>query len=580
MRLPAIFLSLYACLLVSGCVSPSIESPSEPVVAPSRAAVASAHPAATVAGLETLSQGGNAFDAAIAISAALAVAEPYGSGIGGGGYFLLRTAGDPARYRFLDARERAPMAIRPDLFQRDGKIDPQLSISGPLAAAIPGLPAALALLSERFALRSLEDNLVPAIRLAEDGFPVDAIYRQRIGWRLDRLQRDSESARLFLHNGQPPAEGALLRQPELAETLRRLARSGREGFYAGETATKLVAGVRGAGGVWSLQDLRDYQVIEKAPLHMSLADSRELITAPLSSAGGLIVAQSLGILERLQWPRGDAGQQAHDVIEAMRRAYRDRGRLGDPDHVPDPTRSLLSSGHLDALAEEIDDWAATPSDALKSSSGVREGDHTTHFVVIDEQGNAVAATLSINTPFGAAFVPPGTGVLLNNEMDDFSVSVTGTNNYQLVGSPANAVAPGKRPLSSMAPTFIDSGESLTAFGTPGGSRIPSMVLLSILQYMQARPVQDWVSARRYHHQYRPDVVQHEPDAFTEMQKRDLQSRGYVLKDVGRHYGNQQVLRWNKRDGSVEAASDPRGLGITGYLDSNRLSCSEDRCQHE
>lgn len=525
---------------------------------PGRSAIATAHPAATVAGRETLALGGNAFDAAVAISAALAVVEPYGSGLGGGGFFLLRSA--DARYVFLDARERAPGAAHADLYRRHGQVQPGLSRDGALAAAIPGLPAALVELAEHHGRLPLRDSLAPAIRLAREGFPVDRVYRERAGMRLAAMRDDAETARLFLNDGAVPAEGTLLRQPELADTLVALARSGRDGFYAGPLAERLVAGVRAAGGIWTLQDLRDYRTVQRQPIRVPLAEGRELISAPPPSAGGLALAQSLLILQRLPWREAEPVQRSHLVVETLRRVYRDRGLLGDPDFVDSPTATLLNPAYLQRLSDSIDPQRATPSSELPPAGTWKEGDHTTHFTVLDADGNAVSATLSINLPFGAAFTVPGTGVLLNDEMDDFAADLEGANAYGLAGSHANAIAAGKRPLSSMSPTFLESPSELTSFGTPGGSRIPSMVLLSILEYLDGQPIQRWPAVPRYHHQYLPDVIEHEPQTFSAAQIAELQARGYRLKNVEREYGNQQVLRWNKATGEVEAASDPRGVG--------------------
>ncbi|WP_439860145.1 gamma-glutamyltransferase [Pseudomonas sp. MBLB4136] len=527
---------------------------------PGRAAIASAHPAATVAGQETLALGGNAFDAAVAISAALAVVEPYSSGLGGGGFFLLREAGEQPNYRFLDARERAPLAAHADLYRRDGEVQPALSLNGPLAAAIPGLPAALVELAQRFGRLPLGDSLAPAIRLARDGVGVDRVYRERAAWRLAALRDDPESARIFLDEGEIPEELGLLRQPELARTLERMARDGRNGFYAGETAERLVAGVRAAGGIWSQQDLDDYRVVERQPLRVTLAEGRELISAPPPSAGGLALGQSLLILQRLPWREAAPDQRVHFVVEALRRAYRDRGLLGDPDFVANPTQRLLATPYLEQLTASIDPLRATPSASLPPAGDWHEGNHTTHFSVLDADGNAVAATLSINLPFGAAFTVPGTGVLLNDEMDDFAADIRGANAYGLAGSQANAIAAGKRPLSSMSPTFIESPQAFASFGTPGGSRIPSMVLLAILEYLDGQPIARWPSVARYHHQYLPDQIEHEPDTFSPEQVAALRARGHVLKSVNRQYGNQQVLLWDKPGQRVEAASDPRGIG--------------------
>ncbi|MDY7567000.1 gamma-glutamyltransferase [Pseudomonas sp. RTC3] len=534
--------------------------------APQQAAIASPHPQATAAGREILFIGGNAFDAAVAVSAALAVVEPYASGLGGGGFFLLRQSAEPIRYQFLDARERAPLQANQSMYRRDGKVQPTLSLNGPLAAAIPGLPAALVELAEHYGKLPLKTSLAPAIRLAYQGFAVDPVYRERAGWRLSALRDDPESTRLFLRHGNIPALGEIIKQPELGLTLDRFADKGRAGFYEGLTGQALVKGVRSAGGIWTDDDLQRYRVVARAPLRFPLADNRELISAPPPSAGGIALAQSLTMLQQLPWREADKVQRAHYVVEVLRRAYRDRGLLGDPDFVSNPLAHVLDRDYLKQLARDIDPHDATPSASLPPAPKWREGDHTTHFAILDSEGNAVAATLSVNLPFGSAFSVPGTGVVLNNEMDDFAADPQGSNAYGLAGSQANAIAAGKRPLSSMSPSFIESPTEFSAFGTPGGSRIPSMVLLSILQYLDGQPVATWPAVPRYHHQYLPDVIEYEPDAFSPEQLTELQARGYSLKDTKRAYGNQQVLFWNKDNAKVEAASDPRGLGIPAVFD--------------
>lgn len=546
-------------LLILSCLAAQAQNPG-------RGAVATAHPLASEAGREILAAGGNAHDAAVAISAALAVVEPYGSGLGGGGFYLLREAGETPRYRFLDARERAPFAATAEDYLHDGQVQRDRLLNGPLAAAIPGLPAALVELAESHGRLPLRQTLEPAIRLALEGFAVDPVYRQRAGWRLAALRDDPESARLFLLDGELPPVGHLLRQPDLAETLLKLANEGWQGFYAGPLADALVDGVRRAGGLWSLEDLSQYRTVERAPLLVELADGQTLISAPPPSAGGLILAQSLGILERLDWQQADPVQRSHLVIEALRRAYRDRSRLGDPDYVDIALEPLLAPDYLDQLAASVDPERATPSAELPPAAPGVDSEHTTHFTVMDAEGNAVAATLSLNFMFGAAFTVPGTGVVLNNEMDDFAADIAGSNAYDLQGSRANAIAGGKRPLSSMSPTFIEGPHAFASFGTPGGSRIPSMVLLSALSHLRGEPAAQWVAESRFHHQYLPDVVEYEEDAFSAEQARALSERGHRLSPMQRAYGNQQVIHWDKRRGTVEAASDPRLIGRALTLD--------------
>lgn len=331
------------------------------------------------------------------------------------------------------------------MYLKQGKVSPGLSINGALAAAIPGLPQALAELAATHGKLPLKDSLAPAIRLANQGFTVDRIYRDRATMRLSALRDDPESARLFLLNNQVPPLGAVIRQPELAHTLQRIADDGRDGFYRGVLAEQLVDGIREAGGIWTLDDLANYRTVWREPLRFNLANQRQLISSPPPSAGGVALAQSLAMLQRLPWQSAEPVQRSHYVIEVLRRAYRDRGLLGDPDYVSNPINRLLARNYLTGLADSIDVYQATPSSTLAPAPAWREGDHTTHFAVIDADGNAVSATLSVNLPFGAAFTVPGSGVVLNNEMDDFAADPHGSNSYGLAGSQANAVAAGKRP---------------------------------------------------------------------------------------------------------------------------------------
>jgi gamma-glutamyltranspeptidase/glutathione hydrolase len=541
-------------------VSPSVVVAVVPAKKPPAQAVASAHPLATAAGMTVLQAGGNAFDAAIAVSAALAVVEPYGSGIGGGGFWLLHRASD-GKQIMIDGRERAPLAAGRDLYlDESGDVVPGLSMDGPLAAAVPGMPAALDHLARHYGRLSLADSLAPAIRLAEQGFEVEDHYRRMARFRLDVLRRYADSADIFLHGNDVPEAGALIRQPDLAVTLRVLAKAGKAGFYAGETAEKLVQGVRKAGGIWSHKDLADYRVIEREPIVFDYHDLRIVSAAP-PSAGGIALATMLHILEAYPLNELETAGQVHLITEAMRRAYRDRAQyLGDPDFVAVPVQRLTNPWYAAGLRASIRPDRATPSAALPDGRAMPGGNHTTHFSVLDRDGNRVAATLSINYPFGSGFVVPGTGVLLNDEMDDFSAKPGVPNAYGLVGAEANAIAPGKRPLSSMSPTFVESESGVAVLGTPGGSRIITMVLLGILDLAAGHGPDSWVAQPRFHHQYLPDVIQYEPDAFSDELLDALSARGHKLKLLGSDYGNMQAIYWDYSGNKVEAASDPRGIG--------------------
>lgn len=518
-------------------------------------AVASAHPLATEAGIEVMEKGGNAFDAAVAISAALAVVEPSGSGLGGGGFWLLR---DAAKQRdiFVDGRETAPLAAHEDMYLVNGKADAKRSRDGALAAAIPGLPAGLDHLARHYGRLPLSDTLAPAIRYARDGFRVDFKLHRQLWKRRDALRESPVAAAAVLRWSIPMLPGMTLRQPELAAVLERLAARGAPGFYQGQTASALLTGVQKAGGIWTQNDLDAYRVVERTPLTFSALGYR-VVSAPPPSAGGVALAEILQQLEAL--PPGAANDR-HLVVESMRRAYRDRAAyLGDPDFVTVPLARLASRAYAKELAKGISLTRATPSASLPPAARLRQGNHTTHFSVLDAQGNAVAGTLSINLPFGSAFMAEGTGIFLNNEMDDFSAQVSASNAYGLIGSQANAIAPGKRPLSSMTPTFVEGPNGWIVLGTPGGSRIISMVLLGVLGFTQGLSAEHIVSLPRYHHQYLPDEIQFEPDALNAADRHALSVQGHTLKALDAPYGNMHVVI-RRADGRLEAASDPRGIG--------------------
>lgn len=525
---------------------------------PPHAAIASAHPLATEAGFEVLQADGNAFDAAVAVSAALAVVEPYSSGIGGGGFWLLHRAAD-GRQIMLDGRERAPLAAHRDMYLgADGSVIPFASVDGPLSAGIPGEPAALAHLAQHYGRLPLAVSLAPAIRLARDGFPIDRHYLRLATFRLPALSASPAAVEQFLSNGEIPEHGEILRQPDLARTLERLAREGRDGFYRGETARDLVRGVRAAGGIWILDDLAQYQVVEREPIRGEYRDLTVVSAAPPSS-GGVLLVEMLNMLAGHELEKLDAVGQIHLLTEVMRRAYRDRAEyLGDPDQVAMPIDRLLHPHYAAGLVRDLDLERATPS--LPIAPAESEGADTTHFSILDREGNRVAATLSINYPFGSGFVPPGTGVLLNDEMDDFSARPGVPNVYGLIGGAANAIAPGKRMLSSMSPTFVESAHGVVILGTPGGSRIISMLLHGILAVAEGEGPEVWVSRPRFHHQYLPDEIQYEPGALGAEQAEALQALGHHLKALERPYGDMQAVYWDKKNDRVTAASDRRGIG--------------------
>ncbi len=525
-----------------------------------QAAIASAHPLATQAGFDILNQGGNAFDAAIAVSAVLAVVEPTGSGLGGGGLWLLHRASDGFE-TMIDGRETAPNAAHRDLFlDSKGQLKPRASLDGALGAAIPGVPAALDHINQNYGRLSLSQNLVPAIHYAEQGFKVGKHFQKLAKFRLKALQASPEASATLLSNQQVPPLGHIIKQANLALSLQRLAQQGRAGFYQGITAERLVAGVQQAGGIWTLQDLKNYQVKERQPI-TGTYQGYKITSAALPSSGGIVLISMLNQLE--QFPLDTVGtvQQRHLIVEAMRRSYFDRSRyLGDADFVNIDIQQLISKAYGQQLAASINNDHAT--DHSLNTIMPTKGQDTTHFSIIDQHGNRVAATLSINYPFGSGFMPEGTGILLNDEMDDFSAQQGQANAYGLVGNKANEIAANKRPLSSMTPTFIENKDRLMIIGTPGGSRIISMVLLGILDFINGSNAQAIVRAPRFHHQYLPNQIQVESTGFTDDELAELKQRGHHIKQLHRQYGNMQIVIINKKTQQITAASDPRGEGLS------------------
>ena len=494
-----------------------------------------------------------------AIASALGVVEPAASGLGGGGFFLLYRA-DEGDYRFVDAREVAPAAASRDMYLDDnGQPVRGASMDGPLAAGIPGEAAGMAHLAGNYGRLPLERLLEPAIRLAENGYRIESRALLGLRFRKQTLLQSPAFAAVFYPEGVLPKEDTLIVQPDLAATLRRFAEGGFDGFYKGDTARLLVDGVRAAGGIWSLEDLASYRVVEREPSVTTFSNLR-IVTAPPPSSGGVALTQMLNLLSTYPLAELDGAQQKHYMVEAMRRAYRDRAiYLGDPDFVEMPLPMLLSRDYMAGQRVSVRGDRATPSsvlDGIDTDGG--EGTQTTHFSIIDADGNRVAATLTVNTWYGAGFMSPGTGIVLNNEMDDFSIKPGVPNEFELIGDDANAIVPGKRPLSSMSPSFLESDRGIAIVGTPGGSRIITMVLQAALKWYEGGSAWDMVSMRRFHHQYLPDEIRHEPGAISEAEIVTLESMGHTVKPARRPFGNMNVVTWDFDSGKVEAATDPRG----------------------
>ncbi len=527
-----------------------------------KSAIASAHPLATQAGLQIIQQGGNAFDAAVAVSAALAVVEPAGSGLGGGGFWLLHRASDGFE-TMIDGREKAPLAARKNMFlDKQGHVIDGLSKNGALAAGIPGLPAALVHLSEEYGQLSLAQSLQPAINIATEGFKIGDRHRKLLKFRLPVLKQYPSTAQLFLEHSTVPRKGSKLIQTDLANTLKQLAEKGKKGFYAGEVSNKLISAVKKSGGIWTKEDLEQYQIIERKPIKGEYRGIK-ITSAALPSSGGIVLVEALNILSTYSLGQLDNTQRIHLVSEAMRRAYHDRAfYLGDSDFIDAPVERLITPQYASGLRTSIRMDKATPSHFLAGNmSDKKEGTDTTHFSIMDKDGNRVSATLSVNFPFGSGFVAEGTGVVLNDEMDDFVSKKGELNGYGLVGGNANAIEPGKRMLSSMTPTFLEDKNRVAILGSPGGSRIISMVLLATLDFSEGKGPESWVWLPRFHHQYIPDLIQYEEGGLTQEEIKGLSQLGHQLKETRYRYGNMQAIQFNKASKTFSAVSDPRGEGL-------------------
>lgn len=533
-------------------------------------AVATAHPLATTVGLDILAAGGNAFDAAVAVSAALAVVEPYHSGLGGGGFWLLYES-KSRKNTVIDGREVAPMAAQKNMYlDKDGKVIPELSLNGGLAAAIPGEPAALAYIAKHYGRLPLAQSLAPAIKLAEEGFIVDARFQELASQadRVAQMRRFPATATIFMRHGQPYRSGERLKQADLANTLRRLAQDGHDGFYRGDVADKLVKGVRAAGGIWTEADLSAYQIKVREPL-IGAYRNMLIVTTPPPSAGGFILLNMLAILDGLSVDTVPQLQRIHYLIEAMRLTYWQANQnLADPDFINIPMDKLMSSDSIQALRDRIQPDKATPSTELPGRAPHDNQPNTTHIAIVDGEGNRVSATMTVNYIFGSSVVAEGTGVLINDEMDDFSSKAGTTNVFGLVGNDNNMIAPGKRPLSNMAPTFLEMPGRVAVYGTPGGSRIPGMMLLAALEFNRYHGAISMVSAMRFHHQYLPDWVQFEPETLAPDTQAGLKAMGYQLMSLTQYYGDMQAITWDKALNVLTAASDPRHIGLAIVVSPN------------
>ena len=495
--------------------------------------VVTAQHEATEVGVAILEAGGNAIDAAVAVGYALAVTHPAAGNLGGGGFMTIHLA--DGRDTFINFRETAPQRATRDMFlDADGSVAPSRSIEGYLAVGVPGTPAGLDYALTNYGTMPRTRVIAPAIHLASEGFVLGQGDVDVLAIGTKKFRAEPNVAATFLKQGQAPfAVGDRLVQPQLARTLALLAAEGPDAFYLGPIADKIVAASDANGGVLSKGDFIRYKVEELAPIRAKYRGF-DIISAPPPSSGGIIACEILNVLAG--YPMKDFGfhsaKSVHLMVEAMRRAYLDRTLLGDPHFVRNPVAHLLSDAHAAEIRQAIDPEHATPSDQLQSAPPPprEEGTQTTHYSVVDKFGNAVAVTYTINGYFGASRIAGDTGFFLNNEMDDFTAKPGAPNLYGLVQGEGNAVAPGKRPLSSMTPTIVlKNGQPFLVVGSPGGSRIITTTLEVIMNVIDFNMnIQEAVNEPRIHHQWQPDVVYHEPRALSADTVATLERMGHHL----------------------------------------------------
>ena len=517
-------------------------------------------------GVSVLQKGGNAVDAAVAVGFAMAVTHPFAGNLGGGGYMLIRMA--DGRTTFIDFRERAPEKSSRNMYlDAKGELTKD-SIEGWRSSGVPGTVRGFEIAVSKYGKKTWVENMAPAVDLASKGFPVSYALAQGLKGSRD-LAKSPESRRIFQRNGTFYDVGDTLAQPELARTLERISKNGANEFYEGETAKRFAEEMSKNGGLISLSDLKSYKAIERTPLTGKYRNYT-IITSPPSSSGGIALLEMLGILEGTGYEKGGAGSASaiHYAAEAMRRAYADRNEyVGDPDFVKVPIAGLLDPAYLSRLRASIDPERATPSDTVRPGKPVgSERMETTHYSVVDSEGNAVAVTYTLNGGFGNGITVPGLGFLLNNEMDDFSAKPGTANMFGLVQGEANVIAPGKRPLSSMTPTIVlKDGKLFMTAGAPGGSRISTAVLQVILNVLDfGMNVQDAIDAPRFHHQWQPDKLSLEhgisPDTVAL-----LKSRGYEV-DYAPGVVLAQVAAIVSDGGWLQGGSDGRSAAgkASGY----------------
>ncbi|ENR5394409.1 TPA: gamma-glutamyltransferase [Providencia rettgeri] len=568
-----------AVLFLSLLVSNQLYAASEPAVEAKKGMVVSSQHLASQIGADILKSGGNAIDAAVAVGYAQAVVNPCCGNIGGGGFMTIHLA--DGKDLFINFRETAPGAASADMYlDKDGKLIKDASLYGYLASGVPGTVKGLDYALEKYGTMSRQQVMAPAIKLAREGFVLTRADTDVLDTTTERFKQDPEVARIFLKpDGSSFQPGDLLVQTDLANTLEKIAQNGPSAFYEGEIPKIVEEASKKNGGILTAKDFADFTITDTAPVSCTYR-GYQFISAPPPSSGGVTICQTLNILEGydLKEMGFNSADYIHTLTEAMRHAYMDRNTfLGDPEFVDNPTEKLLSKAYAEELRKEIKPNQATPSTQVQPGIGPHEKPETTHYSVVDEKGNAVSTTYTINGRFGSVVIPPGTGFFLNDEMDDFTTKVGEKNLYGLVQGERNSIAPGKRPLSSMSPTIVTKdGKVFLVLGSPGGSRIISITLQTALNIIDhGMPPQEAVNAPRIHHQWLPDEVYYEQRGVSKDTLALLDKMGYQMVEQTPWGAAELIMVAIPEGAGVSAKSSGNDSAVSGKVREGFIYGSND-----
>ncbi|EMH0064365.1 gamma-glutamyltransferase [Providencia rettgeri] len=568
-----------AALLLSLLFSTQLFAASEPAVEAKKGMVVSSQHLASQIGADILKSGGNAIDAAVAVGYAQAVVNPCCGNIGGGGFMTIHLA--DGKDLFINFRETAPAAASADMYlDKEGKLIKDASLYGYLASGVPGTVKGLDYALEKYGTMSRQQVMEPAIKLAREGFVLTRADTDVLDTTTERFKQDPEVARIFLKpNGSPYQPGDLLVQSDLANTLEKIAKNGPSAFYEGEIPKIIEEASKKNGGILTAKDFADYTITDTTPISCTYRGYK-FISAPPPSSGGVTICQTLNILEGydLKEMGFNSADYIHTLTEAMRHAYMDRNTfLGDPEFVDNPTEKLLSKTYAEELRKEIKPNQATPSTQVQPGMGPHEKPETTHYSIVDEKGNAVSTTYTINGRFGSVVIPPGTGFFLNDEMDDFTTKVGEKNLYGLVQGERNSIAPGKRPLSSMSPTIVTKdGKVFLVLGSPGGSRIISITLQTALNIIDhGMPPQEAVNAPRVHHQWLPDEVYYEQRGVSKDSLALLDKMGYKMVEQTPWGAAELIMVATPEGAGVSAKSSGNDSAVSGKVREGFIYGSND-----